>query len=314
MNLLRPITYLCLLLFTSITLAQLPTKTIAQRLGYPANARLLVIHADDFGVAHSENRATMEALEHRWVTSSSIMVPCPWFPEVAAWAKRHPEADLGVHLTLNAEWKPYRWRSVSPQPKNSSLFDAEGFLPLTSQEVIQRAKTADVEKEARAQLDEVLAAGIHPTHIDAHMFTIATTPELFKIYLETGQRYHLPILLEKAALSPKNGMLKFFDSEVAGNSVLVDRVLGISPGVDRSGWLEAYKKLLAPLPPGVFLLIVHLAYDDDEMRGIAAGQKEWGSEWRQNDFDLVRSHEFQTFLQEQGFILVSWRDLAKAMP
>jgi len=303
-----------LTLFSGLALAQGPAKTVAERLGYPANARLLMLHADDFGVAHSQNRATMEALEHRWVTSASIMVPCPWFPEVAAWAKQHPEADLGIHLTLNAEWRPYRWRGASPQPKDSGLLDPDGFLPLTSQEVVQRAKPKEVETEARAQVDQALAAGIHLTHVDTHMLTVVFSPELLRVYLETGRRYHLPVLLEKRGMAPVNGLMSFYDSKIPVDSVPFDGVLGISPGVETSGWLDAYKKLLAPQGPGVYMLMLHLAYDDEEMRGITAGQKDWGSKWRQNDFDMVRSAEFQAFLKEQGFILVGWRDLLKAMP
>jgi len=83
-----------------------PTKTVAERLGYPANSRLLVLHADDFGMLHSVNKATIEALNNKWITSASILVPCPWFPEVARYARQHPEWDLGIHLALTSEWTP----------------------------------------------------------------------------------------------------------------------------------------------------------------------------------------------------------------
>jgi len=83
-------------------------KTVAERLGYPPNSRLLVIHADDFGMLHSVNKATIEALTNKWVTSASILVPCPWFPEVARVAHDHPDWDLGIHLALTSEWTPVR--------------------------------------------------------------------------------------------------------------------------------------------------------------------------------------------------------------
>src|ERR1700683_3691876 len=87
--------------------------TAQERLGYPASARLLLIHADDLGMSHSVNRATFEALEKGWITSASILVPCPWFPEVVKWVKEHPDADVGIHQALNSEWTGLRWGSVS---------------------------------------------------------------------------------------------------------------------------------------------------------------------------------------------------------
>jgi len=280
-----------------------PAKSVAERLGYPANSRLLIIHADDFGMSHSVNRAIIEALENRWVTSASILVPCPWFPEVARWAKGHPDADLGIHLALNSEWTTLRWGPVSPQPRNSSLLDADGYLPLTTEYVASHAKISDVETETHAQVDKAKAAGIILTHLDTHMGAIVTTPDLFKAYLGLGQAYKLPLLLDDRA-----------EASAAPGTVLLSQLLQINPGTPKSQWVEAYKKMLAPLPPGSYQLIVHLAYNDDEMQGATADHPDWGAEWRQNDLDLVRSVGFQKFLKDQGFLLIAWRDLAKALP
>jgi predicted glycoside hydrolase/deacetylase ChbG (UPF0249 family) len=280
-----------------------PTKSVAERLGYPANSRLLVIHADDFGMSHSVNRAVIEALENHWVTSASILVPCPWFPEVARWAKAHPDADLGIHLALNSEWTTLRWGPVSPQPKNSSLLDPDGYLPLTTEYVASHAKISDVETETHAQVDKAKAAGISLTHLDTHMGAIVTTPDLIKVYLGLGQAYKLPLLLDSRA-----------DAVAAPGTVLLNQLLQMNPGTPSSQWLDTYKKMLAPLPPGSYQLIVHLAYNDDEMQGATADHPDWGAEWRKNDLDLVRSPEFQKFLKDQGFILLAWKDLAKALP
>src|SRR4029077_8032673 len=251
-----------------------PAKSIAERLGYPANARLLVIHADDFGMSHSVNRAIEEALEKHWVTSASILVPCPWFPEVAHWATAHPDADLGIHLALTSEWTTLRWGPVSAQPKGSSLLDSDGYLPLTAAYVASHAKTSDVETETHAQVDKAKAAGIRLTHLDTHMGAIVTTPDLLKAYLGLGQAYKLPLLLDNRA------------EALAPGAVLLNELLQMNPGTPKSQWLEAYEKMLAPLPPGSYQLIVHLAYNDDEMRGATYDHPDWGAEWRQNDFDL----------------------------
>ncbi len=254
-------------------------------------------------MSHSVNRAIIEALENHWVTSASILVPCPWFPEVARWAKAHPEADLGIHLALNSEWTTLRWGPVSPQPKGSSLLDPDGYLPLTTEYVATHAKISDVETETHAQIDKAKAAGINLTHLDTHMGAIVTTPDLIKAYLALGQAYKLPLLLDNRA-----------EAVAAPGTVLLNELLEMRPGTPKSQWLDAYKKMLAPLSPGSYQLIVHLAYNDDEMQGATYDHPDWGAEWRQNDLDLVRSPEFQKFLKDQGFILLAWRDLAKALP
>jgi chitin disaccharide deacetylase len=297
---------LSLLAFAAVLQCQAQTpapKSVAERLGFPANSRLLVVHADDFGMSHSVNRAIIEALENHWVTSASILVPCPWFPEVAQWAKSHPDADLGIHLALNSEWTTLRWGPVSPQPRNSSLLDPDGYLPLTTEYVASHAKISDVETETHAQVDKAKSAGIHLTHLDTHMGAIVTTPDLIQAYLRLGQAYNLPLLLDNRA-----------DAVAAPGTVLLNQLLQMNPGTPKSQWLDAYKKILAPLPPGSYQLIVHLAYNDAEMQGATADHPDWGAQWRQNDLELVRSPEFQKFLKDQGFILLAWKDLAKALP
>jgi predicted glycoside hydrolase/deacetylase ChbG (UPF0249 family) len=255
------------------------TATLAQRLGYPADSRLLIIHADDYGMMHTVNTAIEEAFEHHWITSASILVPCPWFPEVAQWAKTHPDADLGIHLALNADWTSYRWSSVSAQPKGSSLLDADGYLPLLATEVVAHAKMSDVESELHAQIDKAVAANVS----------------------------RLPV-----ASSPVS-RFKPLRSFTRTGTIVLNQVLEIMPGVPQSQWLDAYKKMLQPLPPGSYQLIVHLAHNDAEMQGATFDHPDWGAQWRQNDLDLVRSPEFQKFIADQHFILISWRDLAKAL-
>jgi len=288
-----------------------PTKSLAERLGYPANSRLLIIHADDLGMMHTVNTAIFEAFDKHWITSASILVPCPWFPEVAQWAKSHPDADLGIHLALNADWTSYRWTAVSPQPPGSSLLDADGYLPLLTPYVVAHAKMSDVAIETHAQVDKAIASGIRLSHLDTHMGTITSSEDLIKVYLATGQAYKLPVFLahkvdgHDADLSPLH---------LAPNTIILDGMLEMMPGVPKSQWLETYKKILQPLPPGTYQLIVHLAHNDAEIQGATFDHPDWGAEWRQNDFDLVQSRDFQRFLKDQGFILISWRDLQKLQP
>jgi predicted glycoside hydrolase/deacetylase ChbG (UPF0249 family) len=296
---------LCVLLSNSGGAQTAPS--VQERLGYPAGARLLVIHADDLGMAHSVNRATFEALEKKWITSSSILVPCPWFPEVVRFAAEHPDADLGVHLAVNSEWTGFRWGPVSPAEAVRSLLDKDGYLPLEETEVVAHAQPEQVERELRAQVERARAAGIHLTHLDSHMATLFRSPALQGVYLRLGSAFNLPLLLERAGgdRSPWAGAVQA--------EALVDRVISLdAPGAPAAEWPAAYEKLLAPLPPGVYELIVHLAYDDDEMRGATWDHPNWGAAWRQADFDLVRSPRFRDFLRKQNFTLVGWKDLARA--
>jgi len=293
-----------LLLGAGSAWSQASARTVQERLGHPPGARLLVLHADDLGMSRSVNRATFEALEHGWITSASILVPCPWFPDVARWARAHPEADLGIHLALNSEWTTFRWRPVSDGVP--SLVDAEGYMPLEETAVVKQAHLPEVERELKAQVDKAKAAGIRLSHLDSHMGTLFLTGPLFDVFRRMGTEYGLALLVEQ--LDPA--------APVAGPAVqpLVDRVVSLEPGVPAAGWQAAYEKLLAPLPAGVYELIVHLAYDDEEMRGATADHPDWGSAWRQSDLDLVKSQSFRDFLRREGFVLVSWSDLARARP
>ena len=298
--------------YRRVFVAQAVALLLGILIGSPGAAaqpkKLLIIHADDLGMSHSVNRATFESLEKGWITSSSILVPCPWFPEVAAWARAHPTADLGIHLAVNSEWTTFRWGPVSGRDKVPSLLDKDGYLPLLETEVVAHAQPADVERELRAQIDMAKAAGIHLTHLDSHMATLFHTQPLFDVYRRLGAAYDLPVLLERQGARGGN------DSPwrvQAQQDALVDRVVSIDPGVPPSGWLDAYRALLTPLGPGVYQLIVHLAYDDEEMRGATADHPDWGARWRQSDFDMVKSQAFRDFLRDQGFTLVGWREVGK---
>jgi len=303
------IRFLAALILISVPLcAQSPVKSVQERLGYPASARLLVIHADDLGMNHSVNRATFEALEKHWITSSSILVPCPWFPEVVRWAKDHPDADLGIHQALNSEWTTLRWGPVSSTDKVPSLLTSDGTLPLDTDIVSRNAKPAEVEAELHAQIDRARSSGIRLSHLDSHMGALFGTADLFKVYQKMGYHYGLPILEE---LDGAHGPLGITPRP---DEVLVQKVVSIAPGVEAKDWTAWYEKQLAPLEPGVYEIIVHLAYDDEEMRGATADHPDWGAAWRQHDFDMVKSAEFQTFLKDQKFVLVGWKDLAKALP
>ncbi len=119
--------------------AQLTRNAVEEKLGYPRDARLLVIQAEDLGMAHSVDKASFEALEKGWVTTANVLVPGPWFPEVVRWSKDHPNADLGVALDLNSDWSSYRWRPLTHLENSSGLTDFAGYLSTSDYYVAEHA-------------------------------------------------------------------------------------------------------------------------------------------------------------------------------
>src|SRR5437588_11019267 len=182
------------ILLISLNLAQAQSKSLAERLGHPADSRLLIIHADDLAVAHSEDAASFDALDKHAATSASIMVPCPWLTEVADYAKSHPDADLGLHLTLTSEWNTDRWGPIASKDKVPSLLDPSGYLWPETDPAKQHIRVEDAEREIRAQIEYAISMGIHPTHVDSHMGVLFDRPDLFAVYVKVAREYKLPFL------------------------------------------------------------------------------------------------------------------------
>jgi predicted glycoside hydrolase/deacetylase ChbG (UPF0249 family) len=282
------------------------TRTIAERLGHAAGAKLLILHADDLGVAHSVNAASFDALDKGGISSASAMVPTPWIAEVAAYARAHPNADIGLHLTLTSEWETYRWGSVESADKVPSLLDSAGTFPSDVPPVAARAKPVEVERELRAQIERALALGIRPTHLDSHMGALFSTPELFATYVKVAREYRLPFL----ALSG-SGLPPAFRAALSESDVLLDAVVIAGPEVPRDQWKAFYVNAVANLKPGLTEMIVHLGRDDAELQAVMVNHEPYGSAWRQRDYEVVMSPEFRKALRDHNVTLVTWRQLQK---
>jgi hypothetical protein len=293
---------LAILLITSPLVAQ--TKSIAERLGYPANSKLLIIHADDLAVAHSQDAASFDALDKGAATSASIMVPCPWLTEVADYAKAHPDADLGLHLTLSAEWKSYRWGPVESKDKVPSLLDPAGYLWPEVEPAVRSIKPDEAEREIRAQIEHAVSAGIRPTHLDSHMGVLFAKPELFAVYVKVAHDYKLPFLALRGPQAPPALL-----SMLTEKDVILDSLVMADPSVNPANWNAFYTNAIKNLKPGLTEIIVHLAYDDAEFQAVAVDHPDYGSAWRQRDYDVVTSPEFKKALEENHVILIHWKDL-----
>ena len=298
----------CELLLTSAA-AQEPPKTLQEKLGYPRDAKLLIVHADDLGATHSVNAASTKALESGGINSASVMVPCPWFPEIADYAKSHPSADFGLHLTLTSERIYYRWGPVAPRDKVPSLLDVNGYFhhdwsPET------HIDPKEVEIEIRAQVARAFAMGVKPTHLDSHQNRLfQTNKELFEVLLHVAHENNLPVLIPRSWFAD----FPYLDKSIGAQDVVIDQVVTIEPGVPAAKWSDFYKNALQHLQPGVTEFVIHLAYADSEMKAATRERDTWGAEWRQRDFDFFTSAEFQKLLRDNDIHLISWREIGRTM-
>jgi predicted glycoside hydrolase/deacetylase ChbG (UPF0249 family) len=281
-------------------------KSLTEKLGFPRDAKLLIVHADDVGMAHSVNAATIEAIDTGLVNSASIMVPCPWFPEIAAYAKSHSDIDFGLHLTLTSERVYYRWGPVAPRERVLSLVDENGYFHHDwSPDTHIDPKEAEI--ELRAQIDRAYAMGIRPTHLDSHQYRlIASGKELFEVFLRVAHAYKLPFFVTRDWFAEN----PYLALSLSANDIVLDHTVTISPSVPPEKWNDFYKAALRSIQPGVTEFVIHVAFADDEMKAATRERDSWGAAWRQRDFDFFTSDEFRRLFQEQNIKLVTWRQLA----
>jgi predicted glycoside hydrolase/deacetylase ChbG (UPF0249 family) len=154
----------------------------------------VVVHEDDVGMNHGANAAFAELFGLGICTAGSVMVPCPWFLEVAEMQAKNPRLDIGVHLVLTSEFRTYRWRPLTGASQASGLVDGDGYFWRTAQETRAHAHPEAVEEELRAQVEAAKTAGIDITHIDGHMFTVLC-PRYIDVYTTLGREERVPVLL-----------------------------------------------------------------------------------------------------------------------
>ena len=278
------------------------TKTVAERLGYPADAKLLIIHADDLAVAHSEDAASFDALDKGAVTSASMLVPCPWLTEVAAYAKAHPDADLGLHIALTSEWNTYRWGPVESKDKVPSLLARTGRYGRRlrkSRPMQNRMKpSARCGPKSSARWRWVFIRRTSTTTWGSSSVILNFSSR----YVKVAHDYHLPFLAPRFPGSEK---------VLSEKDIVMDAVVIADPSVPVDHWKDFYLDAIKDLKPGLTEMIVHLGHDDAELQAVTVGQVPYGSAWRQRDYDVMISAEFKKALQDNHVILVKWKDLQK---
>jgi predicted glycoside hydrolase/deacetylase ChbG (UPF0249 family) len=296
-------------------LAQPGGSSLAERMGYSKNDKLLIVHADDVGIAHSVNRATFSALESGRVTSASVMAPGPWLQEVADYLRENPETDLGLHLTLSSEWHAFKWGPVASINSVPTLINPLGYF-FTIREALAQIDPREAETELRAQVGLARDIGIEPTHLDSHQLLLFLRPDLFQAYLKVGRDTGIPILLSKRIFAMIRqrmaGAAPDWESFLEPQDILLDDVLSISPEEAADGWPSYYRRAIQSLRPGVSQLIVHVGEDGPELRGMA-GDSAFGASWRQRELDYLTGAEFGELLRQENVTLITWRQIGTSI-
>lgn len=290
---------------------------VLHRLGFAPTDRVVILHADDIGMCQASVAAYRDLTQAGILSSAALMAPCPWFLEAAAYGKAYPHLDLGVHLTLNAEWQTYRWGPLSTRDPLSGLLDDEGCFPRTREQVREKADPAAVQMELTAQVERVLAAGIRPTHVDTHMGTVAH-PRLIPAYLQVAVRHRLPAMIfrldragwQRAGLDPDNATAAAQTVEQLEDSglPLLDHLSGLPLDVPDER-LNRAKQILSALEPGITHFICHPSIDTPELRSITP---DWAC--RAADYQTFLQDDLRTHLKNEGIHVIGYRTLQELLP
>ncbi|MDX1951782.1 MAG: polysaccharide deacetylase family protein [Verrucomicrobiota bacterium] len=295
--------------------------TFAERLGWQADDMVIIIHAEDAGMAHAANRGVLEVLEKGVATSFGIMMPCPWVPAFAKQLKDRPNLDTGVHLTFNSEWEGYRWGPLAGKSTVPGLVDSEGCFWRTVPLVTNSATADEVELEIRAQIERAEKLGMTITHLDSHMGALLARSDYFERLVKVGIEKKIPIAAAGGHLthaSQENPAAaetqKKFASQLwnAGLPVIDDTHNG-SYEWEPSQKKQRFTTFLHRLKPGITQIAFHPALPTDEFRLITPAHQS-----RLSDTILLNDPEIRKLISDRGIILTTWKELkerrAKASP
>jgi predicted glycoside hydrolase/deacetylase ChbG (UPF0249 family) len=272
--------------------------SLAARLGYADDAKLLILNCDDLGMCHSANVGIYEALREGLATSASLMVPCPWARGAVAGYRGD---DVGVHLTVNAEFDLYRWGPITHAP---SLLDGDGGFPRTVADVWDHADLDEVRRECRAQVERAILWGFDVSHLDAHMGTMQIKAEFFDVYLELAVEFRLPLRLSGPSTQTLIGF-PFRALAAEEGVVFPDDLVYVNGVGSRQVLLEA----IPHLGPGVTEAYLHPAVDSTELQTLAPDASARADDHRL----LVKDPDLRDTLEASGVNLIGYRALRDLM-
>lgn len=318
LNLWRPqifiVLFALLLAVLPPTVRPVAAETWGERLGFPPEAKVVILHANELGMCYETNAAGTTLLEAGIVRSASAMVPCPWFADLTNWCRSHPDADVGLELTINSEAANYRWGPISARGQVPSLVDADGYLWQSPIQTMVNAATDDVEAELLAQIERAKALGVHPSHLTTHLGALVTRPDLIEVYLRVARRQWIPAIVVE--LTPEQ--VERFQRE--GFPLPDDIIQLLSdyplPKVDDLQFVEpadsyeatkgAFLEMLSDLQPGITQIAFQTAVSSEALPRIAPNwqQRVWNQQ-------LMADEDVQRVLRGEGYVVTDWRELMR---
>ena len=268
--------------------------SLAERLGYGAEDRLLIVNCDDLGSSHAANVATFRSMVHGVATSATLMVPCPWAREAARMFRGYP---VGVHLTLTCEYRGYRWRGLT---NGASLHDGEGFFPRTTAAALERLDAADARAECQAQIETALSWGVDVTHLDAHMGVVQARTDLYGVYLDLAEAFRLPVRMVSRREAATQGFQARERAEARG-VLFNEHIVCPWPRRTRDVVFEEIPKL----PPGVSEMFAHPVLDGEELRAYDTEN----ADIRAHDAVCLTDPAVSDLLARHGVKPISFREL-----
>lgn len=290
-------------------------KTWAEKLGFPAGKKVLLLHMDDAGMCPEANTAVENYITNKQINSTAVMIPCPSAKTMIDWAKKNPTADIGLHLTLTSEWQTYRWGPVSNASKVPGLVDPDGKFWHEVPDVVQHASAKEVETEIRAQIEQSLKWGYRPSHIDTHMGTLYGSPEYVKVFLKTAEDYHLPAnaidisnpevvsAFRKQGYPITDEVITMMENY---NLPKLDNFTSVPEGKTYEEKRANFFALVKLLNSGLTEIIFHPSVETDNLKTIT-------NSWQQRVWEaqLLADPIVRQFLKDQGIIITDWKEIMK---
>lgn len=290
---------------------------VLKKLGFSNTDRLVILHTDDIGMCQAALAAFSDLWEAGGISSGAIMMPCPWAKAAADYCRDHPDVDMGVHTTLTAEWRSYRWAPLSTRDPLSGLMDDDGFMWRRSEETQANATPEAVLAELQVQVQQARAWGVDISHLDSHMGTVFH-PKFVRAYIELGLQARVPFFIPRgdAELFMRRGIDPAAAADLAAFLVqleeqgvpLVDG-MAMMPLNQPEGQLEIAKKMLSELRSGVTHFLFHPSIDTPELRALAP---DWPS--RVANYQTFMNPEIRRFIRDEGIQVIGYRDLRGLIP